>query len=213
MSTLPVTAIAAGGLTLTPPADAIGADHSDAAGVLALVQAARDGDREAFGQLVVRYERVAVRTALAALGRPEDAEDAAQDGFIMAWRKLDAFRGQSTFRTWLLAIVWRKALDRRRRRQRWWHWGSTDDAMTNAIASGCPTPEHAAASRDLQAQIERGIRLLSPKLKDALLLAATGEHTYDDIGRMLGVATGTVKWRVSEARRRVAMHVQRLHES
>ncbi len=47
------------------------------------------------------------------------------------------------------------------------------------------------------------IRHLPPKLRDALLLAQSGEHTYDEMGAMLGAPTGTIKWRVSEARRQV----------
>ena len=207
MSTCPVTAIAADGLTLPPLSEPIGADTGD---VLALVEAARLGDRDAFGALVVLYERAAVRTALAALRRREDAEDAAQDGFVAAWEKLVNFRGQSTFRTWLLTIVWRKALDRRRRRQRWWHAASPEDAESvGELCSPAPDPERAAAARDVRAGIAAGIKQLSPKLKDALLLAASGEHTYDDIARLLGVPCGTAKWRVSEARKQVTAFVEK----
>src|SRR5689334_22385167 len=69
---------------------------------------ARAGDEASFGRLVDAYQRIAVRTALVALGRHEDAEDVAQEAFLVAWRKLTSFRGESTFRTWLLTIVWRK---------------------------------------------------------------------------------------------------------
>jgi RNA polymerase sigma-70 factor (ECF subfamily) len=49
----------------------------------------------------------------------------------------------------------------------------------------------------------RAIQALTPKLRDALLLAQSGEYRYDEIARMLGVPVGTVKWRISEARRNV----------
>jgi RNA polymerase sigma-70 factor (ECF subfamily) len=55
----------------------------------------------------------------------------------------------------------------------------------------------------------RAIGRLSPKLKDALLLAASGEHSYEEIGALLGIPVGTVKWRVSEARRQVATAIDR----
>ena len=88
--------------------------------VRALVAAAREGDREAFGELVSLHYRAVFRTAMAALQRREDAEDVTQDAFVLAWRKVAGFRGDSSFKTWLLTIVWRQALDKRRSRMRWW---------------------------------------------------------------------------------------------
>ena len=64
-----------------------------------------------------------------------------------------------------------------------------------------PTPDAALESTELQRDIRRLIRTLPRKLRDALLLAGTGEHTYDEIGRILNAPVGTVKWRVAEARR------------
>ena len=56
---------------------------------------------------------------------------------------------------------------------------------------------------ELQAHAVSAIQALSPKLRDALLLVQSGEYQYDEIARMLGIPLGTVKWRVSEARRKV----------
>lgn len=174
--------------------------------VAALIDAARTGDREAFGELVLMHERVVFRTALTALGSREDAEDAAQDAFVVAWQKLAGFRGHSTFRTWLLTIVWRKALDRRRSRLLWWRRTQTPRAddlhePLDDLVADTPTPEEHAVGRALAERIRQAIAALSPKLKDTFLLALTGEHTYDEIATMLRVPLGTVKWRVSEARR------------
>jgi RNA polymerase sigma-70 factor (ECF subfamily) len=171
-----------------------------------LLEAARQGASDAFGELVAMHERVVFRTALAALGRAEDAEDAAQDAFVVAWRKLPAFRGDSTFRTWLLRIVWRKALDRRRARRLWWLRTQrgpeeTLDDPCGDLATTAASPEAHAMSRDLERRIRTEIRRLSPKLRDALLLAMSGEHAYEEIAAMLRIPLGTVKWRVSEARR------------
>ena len=86
--------------------------------VRAWVAAAQAGDRAAFDALVGVYSRAVYRAAMAALQRSEDAEDATQDAFVLAWRKIGAFRGDSSFKTWLLTIAWRQALDRRIRRDR-----------------------------------------------------------------------------------------------
>jgi len=176
------------------------------------VSAARAGDREAFGALVSIHERIVVRTALAALGTREDAEDAAQEAFVTAWRKLEGFRGDSTFKTWLLAITWRKALDRRRTRRLWWsrQGASWDEpAPLEDFAGAEPSPEHLTMARDLADRARLEIRRLSPKLRDALLLAVTGEHRYDEIAALLSIPTGTVKWRVAEARKQLTARLER----
>ena len=87
---------------------------------LELVERAREGDSDAFGVLVERHHRAALRAAVAALGQAaDDADDAVQDAWIAARARLADFRGEAQFRTWLLAIVWHKAADRRRGVGRW----------------------------------------------------------------------------------------------
>jgi RNA polymerase sigma-70 factor (ECF subfamily) len=196
---------------------AAGTDHTAPEGqrvgetpqVRAWVMAAQAGDRDAFDALVGVYYRSVYRTAMAALQRNEDAEDATQDAFVLAWRKVGAFRGESTFKTWLLTIVWRQALDRRRSRDSWWRRRQTptvtddsswDDGL-DRIATNDADPERLAGGRGRLTQVRAAIAGLSPKLRDTLLLACSGEYGYDEIATMLGVPVGTVKWRVAEARR------------
>ena len=69
------------------------------------------------------------------------------------------------------------------------------------IPAGGPTQEETVVDEELQRNVSRLIGTLPKKLRDALLLAGTGEHTYEQISEMLGAPLGTVKWRVSEARR------------
>jgi len=150
------------------------------------------------------------RAALAALGSHADAEDAAQDAFVMAWRKLSGFRGEAQFRTWLLTIAWRKALDRRRRLLLWRKRTLNPPSDRNETSAADPlstlaTPSADPESRAIASDAARRVRLeigrLSPRLRDTLLLAAAGEHSYEEIAAMLGIPLGTVKWRVAEARR------------
>jgi RNA polymerase sigma-70 factor (ECF subfamily) len=211
----PVTPAVANVLSL-PHHAGTGSDDARAAGrepaeVRALLDRARAGDQSAFGRLIELHQRVAYRTALAALGRPEDAEDAAQEAFIQAWRRLGSFRGEATFRTWLLTITWRKALDRRRARLTWWKRAARaadDREPFAAVAHGEPDPERAALARDQARRVARAIGALSPRLRDTLLLAASGEHTYEEIAALLGAPVGTVKWRVSDARRLLSLRIQ-----
>ena len=206
MSTSPVTAAVAHLVALPDSTGAVQPFDRDDPVERALVSAATAGDREAFGELVTRHQRIVFRTALAALGRSEDAEEASQEAFLVAWQKLPGFRGEATFRTWLLTITWRKALDRRRVRALLWRRTQftvqPDEAdPVDALATDLPTPERSAVSRDTAARVEREIRRLSPKLRDVLILATSGAHSYPEIAALLRIPLGTVKWRVSEARR------------
>jgi RNA polymerase sigma-70 factor (ECF subfamily) len=205
----PVTGTVATILTLPQP-ESEASRPFETAEVQRWLERARAGDQDAFGALVDAHRRVVFRTAYTALGRHEDAEDVAQEAFILAWRKLAGFRGESSFRTWLLTIVWRKALDRRRTRAAWWHRLASSRADEDPVAfvpGESPSPEHEVLTRDRAARARREISRLSPTLRDTLLLAASGEYTYEEISIVLGTPVGTIKWRVSEARRLVAARI------
>jgi RNA polymerase sigma-70 factor, ECF subfamily len=179
-----------------------------------LVALARQGDHQAFGELVTRHQAAVYRAALAAVRSPAEAEEAAQDAFVSAYRRLDSFRGDASFRTWLLTIAWNYAINRRRRLVRWIqrlgasghagprsHEDEDGPQSLDDLAGNGPSPEQSALDAELQRDIVAEIRALSPKLRDALLLAQNGEYGYDEIAAMLGTAPGTIKWRVFEARR------------
>ena len=87
---------------------------------------------------------------------------------------------------------------------RYWQEPDGDDllAARPAVVEGLgPVAERVAAGRARLRQVQAAIAALSPKLRDTLLLASSGDHAYDEIAAMLNVPVGTVKWRVAEARR------------
>jgi RNA polymerase sigma-70 factor, ECF subfamily len=169
-----------------------------------LVERARRGDAAAFGTLVDRHRVPVFRAALAALGSREDAEDVAQEAFVAAHRHLQDFREDASFKTWLLAIAWRKALTRRRsvgtlvRR----FVQPPADAEWQ-VADESRSQEQLVLDGELRGHLRREIARLRPGLRDALLLTAAGDQNYADIAGVLGIPVGTLKWRVSEARRRL----------
>lgn len=183
-----------------------------------LVDRARTGDAEAFGELVDRHRAAVYRAALVALRRPDEADDVAQDVFIAAFRRLGSFRGEASFRTWLLAITWRKALDRRMHPGFIWRSiraarvgaASDDPPPLEETVSTAATQEQALLGAELADAIRRLVGKLKPTLRDTLLLAGSGEYTYEEAAEMLGVPVGTVKWRVSEARRQLRHSLARL---
>jgi RNA polymerase sigma-70 factor, ECF subfamily len=177
---------------------------------LDLVRLAQAGDVEAFGELVERNRRAVFRAALAAVRSPAEADDVAQEAFVTAFQKLRSFRGESQFRTWLLSITWRKALDRRKSLTRWLRLSASaprglEDDMVSDLVERMPSQERSQEDRltdnELHRNVTRLIGTLPKKLRDALLLAGSGEHSYEQISAMLGVPLGTIKWRVAEARR------------
>jgi len=195
---------------VTQSQDCVTGTEPSAATDLDLVRLAQAGDVDAFGELVERNRRAVFRAALACVRSPAEADDVAQEAFVTAYRKLGTFRGEAQFRTWLLSITWRKATDRRKSISRWLRTAVMPSSMDNGedafdqmerVPSSGRSQEETFVDEELQRNVTRLIGTLPKKLRDALLLAGTGEHTYEEISRMLDAPLGTVKWRVSEARR------------
>jgi RNA polymerase sigma-70 factor (ECF subfamily) len=185
-----------------------------------LVERARQGDSAAFGELVDRHRQAVYRAALAVLASHADAEDAAQEAFVAAYRRLDTFRGTSSFKTWLLTIAWNAAINRRRSLKAMLkrivmpldppslRFGAA--RATAEIGERCsgPNPEQQLAGSELRRNVRAAIHGLPPKLRDALLLAQSGDYTYEEIAAIVGAPIGTIKWRVSEARRLVKQRLR-----
>jgi RNA polymerase sigma factor (sigma-70 family) len=167
-----------------------------------LVERARAGDTEAFDELARRHGAAVYRAALAALGSPSDAEDIAQEALVLAYRSLSRYRGEASFKTWVVAIAWKRALNLRRR---WWRLRPLDDerGSLHEPVEGAPSAEQALIAGERDRAAKQLIQKLPARLRDALLCAATTEHSYEELAVILGVPSGTLKWRVSEARRRV----------
>lgn len=170
------------------------------------MEQARAGSESARAELVERHHAAVYRTAHAALLSHGDAEEAAQDAWVSAWQHLDGFHGRASFRTWLLTIVWRKALDRRKGVVAWlraWRFDAEDDTgfVRLTLASTESAPDEVASDRQALAHVRRAIATLPRAHRDALLLVAARDLTYSEAAALLGAPVGTVKWRVSEARR------------
>ena len=169
-----------------------------------LVERARRGDDAAFGILVDRHRGAVFRAVLAALGSREGADEVAQEAFLSAYRHLGSFREDASFKTWLLSIAWRKALTHRRSVRTFVsRFVQPPEDTEWQIPAGGVSQEQEVLDAELSAAIRRQIARLPSKLRDALLLASSGDHAYDEIAVMLGIPLGTLKWRVSEARRQV----------
>jgi RNA polymerase sigma-70 factor, ECF subfamily len=181
--------------------------------VVRLVALARTGDRAAFGRLIEDHLTAARRVALAAVGQPMDADEAVQDASVAAWTRLDALQDPAAFRGWFMRIVWRKAIDRRRSLRSWldrFGTSASDEDRPIEFAATAPIPDAQLISRELALAIAQVVKALPRKLRDPFLLAASGDHRYEEIATLLGTPIGTVKWRISEARRLIRLKLDHL---
>lgn len=162
-----------------------------------LVMRARGGDPESFRILVERHQRAAFVLAARILRSPEDAEDAAQEAFVRAWRALPAFRGDSGFATWLLRIVTRCAFDHlARTRRRKGREMPLDEKMEEAIPdSGAVVPPGRAELRLL-----RLVDTLPDMQRAVVALYYLQEHSVEEVARTLEIPVGTVKTHLHRAR-------------
>ena len=144
---------------------------------------------EAFGELVERNRRAVFRAALAAVGSATEADDVAQEAFITAFQKLNGFRGESSFKTWLLTITWRKAIDRRKSVTRWMHrmvapaqsgeTGEEWDPM-DRVAAGGQSQEDDLVTSDLQKRLKP---LIASLPEEAARRAAAGRRRGSHLRR------------------------------
>jgi RNA polymerase sigma-70 factor, ECF subfamily len=173
-----------------------------------LAMRAQAGDADAFCALIDLHHRAARRVARAALASQAEADDAVQEACVTAWQRIASLEDPAAFRSWLLRITWRKALDRRRSLMAWVKRFSrgdrdrtTPESVVDVVADPAARADDEMLTRERDRSVAELIRSLPARLRDPFLLAAAGEYRYEDIGAMLGIPVGTVKWRVSEARR------------
>lgn len=167
------------------------------------IASARNGDEAAFGELVQKYQKRVYALTVRMCPTPELAEEAAQEAFLSAWQGLPFFRGDAAFSTWLYRLASNACVDLLRKERR--HQGTSldDDAVGAEIPDTKPTPEEAAETKELRAQIEAGLRQLSPEHRAVLILREIQQLNYEEIADALSLDLGTVKSRISRGRRQL----------
>jgi RNA polymerase sigma-70 factor (ECF subfamily) len=164
----------------------------------ALVERARGGDAVAYGALVRAHQDIAYRVACLAGGSPADAEEAAQDGFVKAWRALPRFRPGAPFRPWLLAIVANEARNRRRAAGR--RAGLVLRAAEHATRDAAePSPEALALSSERRAALIAALGDLDERDRSVLTCRYLLDLSEEETAAALGCRRGTVKSRTSRA--------------
>lgn len=174
-----------------------------------LVALARAGDRAAFDELARRYRPRIYALALHLTGGEHDADDVAQEAFLRAYRSLGEFRQASEFFTWVYRIAVNLSLNSNRARGRRKTASMDDPRVARAVAvDSSGDPRRAAELRQVYARLVEALDQLSPPLRSTVVLVALQGLTHDQAGAVLGCPSGTIAWRLHEARLQLARSMQ-----
>lgn len=172
------------------------------------IAAARKGDTAAFGRLVEAYQNPVYNLAYRMLGNGPEAEDAAQEAFIRAYKYLDSYDPKRPFSTWLFSIASHYCIDQLRRRRIDWLPLHEEIAEPVRLASASPNPEAVVTERDREAWIQELMGTLSPTDRAAVTLHYWYDCPYDEIAEVLDLTVSAVKSRLYRARRALAEEME-----
>jgi RNA polymerase sigma factor (sigma-70 family) len=167
-----------------------------------LVARAKEGDADAYAELVKMHQTIAFRTAWAIVGSAAEAEDAAQEGLLKAYRALGRFRSGAPFRPWLLAIVANEARNRRvaqARRERLARRAEDEARAVEERRPGgaVPSPEAALLDSEQRAALLDLVAALPERYRLAIACRYLLELSEEETATTLGWRRGTVKSRLS----------------
>jgi RNA polymerase sigma-70 factor (ECF subfamily) len=158
-----------------------------------LVRASQAGEKCAFAELVRRYERSAMATAYTAIGDFHMAQDAAQDGFVVAYQRLDGLRDPDAFGPWLLKIVRRRANELGKKA------AGLPTTPTNDLVASDAMKDWIAQFDEVVQQVDR----LPEHERDVVMLRYFDGHSVIDVARLTARPVGTVTKQISRALERL----------
>jgi len=175
-----------------------------------LLDRARNGDEEALERVLAMHQDMVYRTSLRLMaGNEDEAAELAQQVLISAFRKIDRFRGDARFSTWLYRITVNLAKNRyvvqNRERGRYTALdapvGEGEDAKPRDWADTAVSAHQLAADRETVEILQQRMEQLDPDFREVIVLRFFEELSYEEIAESLGVPVGTVKSRINRARK------------
>lgn len=168
---------------------------------------AQQGDDQSFTYLVETYQRPVYNLCYRMLGNMEEAEDAAQETFLRAYKAIRRYDLSRSFLTWLLSIASHYCIDLIRRRR--FQFISLEDYPGEMIQDDTPSPEAMAWRHEDQQQIQALLQSLSPTDRAAVVLYYWYDYSYEEIASTLALSNSAVKSRLHRARRQLAHNWQK----
>lgn len=170
-----------------------------------LVRAVQDGDRDALGLLIERFERSVYAIALRRLSNHAEAQELAQEVFVQVLRKIDQLREPERFAGWLRSITTRMAINRLARRRR------TMTSEPEALDGYCverSTPYEQAVAGERRQQVRDGLERLRPMDRDTLVAFYVDGQSLAQMSVAFDSPVGTIKRRLHMARKRLARELE-----
>ena len=178
-----------------------------------LVELALAEDKDAFGEIVKRWERKIFALCFGMLGREEDARDAAQETFISAYRNLNNFRGEAKVSSWLHRIAVNQCLTRQRRAKVRGEQSLENENETAENAFFSPlskSPSRLAEQKERVEMIRRAVNALPTDLKQVIVMKEFEEMTFQEISEILDLPLSTVKSRLYTALKQLRMLLEKM---
>lgn len=174
---------------------------------LRLVRAVLEGDRDAFGPLVTRYEGLVAGVAWRYGARREDIEDVVSEVMVKVYRNLHQYRPDYPLSTWLYRLAVNHVVDlaRRNRKER----GRTE--MPEQVADAAPSASEGMEARERAEMLRAALREIDPRYREVIFLVYVEGRRVDETARTLGLPEGTVKTRLMRGREAIRRILERKH--
>ena len=169
-----------------------------------LITRAQQGDREAFGELVMNHHTAVYTTVYRMTGDAQLAEDATQQAFLKAWLHLASYQPRASLRAWLSRIAINSGLDVLRREKRI----IPDEALIGECMDTQPGPESVLIEKQQALAIQNALLALNETNRSVLVLREYGDLSYQEIAAALNIPLGTVMSRLNTARKQLRMILQ-----
>src|SRR4051794_884056 len=189
-------------------------NHTETASDHELVEQCKQGDQEAFGELVSRYHSAVLKVALSIVRDRQDAEDEVQNAFWKAYEHIGQFNKDAKFSTWLTRIVVNQCLMKLRRTRRTRYTYIDDVLVGEEIVSldlkdGRQTPEQALGRAEVAGVLYEEIRRTPPLLRNVFLLRDVEQRPMPEVAELLGISVAAAKSRLLRARTELRTRMQR----
>jgi RNA polymerase sigma-70 factor, ECF subfamily len=183
--------------------------NTEADSVDRLVKKARGGDEEAFGELVKMYHQRVCNLVYGLVNNAEDASEIAQQTWVKVWNKLDSFKEDSKFFTWVYRVASNTGLDFLRHKSRLREdvlldgvEPAVDPDLDRAVSQN-PRPDRELAQSEIREVFEKSLESLSPDHRMALILREVDGLSYEEIAKIARCRKGTVMSRIFYARKKM----------